>query len=267
MSRRRHRHSEHDDEGGSSERWLVSYSDMITVLMALFIVMFAISSVDQGKYEELRNALTAGFGQTDLGRLDVTEGVVVPPEEMPGPAPTPVADTDKQRAALELASLRELQQQIEEALAAEGLTGAVRITLDERGLTVGLVTSEMFFEPVEADLTARAEQVLDAITGPVAASGLDVSVEGHADHRTGTDPYPTNWELSAARATRVVRHMIDLGMTETRIAAIGFGDSRPLAPGSDPEDLAMNRRVDIVVLSAAPERVRMLIPELAAATT
>ncbi|WP_154792074.1 flagellar motor protein MotB [Occultella kanbiaonis] len=264
-SRTRRGHGDHSGHGeeGADERWLVSYSDMITVLMALFIVMFAISSVDQGKYDELRNALSSGFGQTDLGRLDVAEGVVVPPEMMPDPASAPPPETDTEQAALELASLEQLRDEVAAALAAHGLEGAARLTLDERGLTIGLVTSEMFFEPNRADLTTRAVQVLDAVTPAVVASGYNVSVEGHADHRTGTYPFPTNWELSSGRATQVVRHLIGTGgIGPERIAAVGFGDSRPLADGSDPDALAMNRRVDIVVLSDAPESVRQLLPEL-----
>ncbi|TDE98647.1 hypothetical protein EXU48_00030 [Occultella glacieicola] len=261
-TRSRRVHAAHSEEGGD-ERWLVSYSDMITVLMALFIVMFAISSVDQGKYDELRNALSTGFGQTDLGRVDITEGVVVPPEEMPGPAATPQPETDADRAAVELASLEQLRDHVAAALAADGLAGAARLTLDERGLTIGLVTSEMFFEPNRAELTSRAVQVLDAVTPVVVASRYAVSVEGHADHRTGTYPFPTNWELSSGRATQVVRHMIATGgIGPERIAAVGFGDSRPLADGSAPDALAMNRRVDIVVLSDAPESVRALLPQL-----
>ncbi|GAB2972827.1 flagellar motor protein MotB [Actinotalea caeni] len=259
------RGQDHHDEGGHDERWLVSYSDMITVLMALFIVMFAISSVDQGKYNELKNALSTGFGTVETGKVDPA-GPLTTADAAAEPAEPAEEAGDIELAIAEVAELRALQSQIESALAEHGLSDAVRVTLDDRGLTIGLVTSEMFFEPVDADLTARAEQVLDVIAPAVVASGFAVSVEGHADAIAETSPFPTNWELSATRATHVVRYLIDSGgMAADRILATAYGSSRPLAPGSDAESLAMNRRVDIVVLSDAPDAVRLLIPEVLSA--
>ncbi|WP_156253706.1 flagellar motor protein MotB [Pseudactinotalea terrae] len=259
-ARSRSRSSQHGDEH-ADERWLVSYSDMITVLMALFIVMFAISSVDQGKYEELRNALQTGFGTVDEGKIDTAAGVVVAADDVT--QVTTGEPTNLELAVLEVAELRTLQGQIETALEEHGLLESVRVTLNERGLTIGLVTSEMFFEPVDAELTERAEQVLDVISPSVVASPFAVSVEGHADAITQTAPFPTNWELSAARATQVVRHLISSGgIAPERILAIGYGSSRPLAMGTDADALAMNRRVDIVVLSDAPDAVRAFIPHV-----
>jgi chemotaxis protein MotB len=105
--------------------------------------------------------------------------------------------------------------------------------------------------------------VLDSIAAPLAASGREVSVEGHADVRNSAPPFPSNWELSSARATQVLRDLVERGgIAQDHIQAVGFGSSRPLAPGSSPDELALNRRVDIVVLSKLPAGVRSQLPAL-----
>lgn len=248
------------DTGGSG-RWMVSYMDMVTVLMCLFIVLFAISSVDQAKYQELKSSLAAGFGT-------VEDGVVVE-QVIENPADEPVEEgveseleTDLERAIAEVADLTALRDAMARDLAAHGESDAVRFEIDERGLTVRLVSADTFFSTGRADLTAEARTVLDVVGPVLAPTSHQIQVEGNADQRAhvGTR-YATNWELSTGRATAVLRHLVEQdGIAAQRIAAVGFGSARPIAEGTSPEALAMNRRVDIMVLSAQPEAVRALIP-------
>jgi chemotaxis protein MotB len=108
-----------------------------------------------------------------------------------------------------------------------------------------------------------AIRVLDAVGPPLRASPYSVSVEGHADSRQAAYPYPTNWELSSGRETGVVRHLVEVdGIAAERIGAVGYGSARPLAAGTSPSDLALNRRVDIVVLSDQSDAVRSLLAEV-----
>jgi len=235
--------------------------DMVTVLMVLFIVLFAMSTVDQQKYEQLRNSLATGFGVEEAGMVDTAEGVVVPAEHVNEEGE---GFTDVELARREVEDLRELQENIRAGLAAQGLADAVRFEISERGLTVRLVSSETFFDAESADLTGEARQILSAIAPALASVDRDVSVEGHADLRP-TAEFPTNWELSSARSTQVVRHLVDArAVAPGRIAAVGFGSARPLADGDAPEVLATNRRVDVVVLSDEAEAVRALIPGIVA---
>jgi chemotaxis protein MotB len=235
--------------------------DMVTVLMVLFIVLFAMSTVDQQKYEQLRNSLATGFGVEEAGKIDTAEGVVVPAEHVDEEGE---GFTDLELARREVAELRALQERIHAGLRADGLADAVRFEITERGLTVRLVSSETFFDAESANLTDEARQILDAIGPALAPTTYDVSVEGHADLRP-TAEFPTNWELSSARSTQVLRHLVDDGaVTPRRIAAVGFGSARPLADGETPEVLATNRRVDVVVLSDETEAVRALIPGVVA---
>lgn len=246
----------HDTSG--SGRWMVSYMDMVTVIMCLFIVLFAISSVDQDKYQELKSSLAAGFGTIE--GADVVEATI----DTPGSIERVDIETDIERAMAEVDKLAALRDAMSEDLEAHGKSDTVRFEIDERGLTVRLVSADTFFAPGSAELTEEALFVL-RIVGPVLAPTVyEIQVEGNADYlATVGSQYPTNWELSSSRATAVLRHMVEQsGLTDHRVGAIGFGSARPLAEGTSPEALAANRRVDIMVLSAQPEAVRALIPDV-----
>lgn len=264
-ARRRHAAAaaEHD---GPDERWMASYLDMVTVLMCMFIVLFAMSTVDQQKFEALSASLATGFGQTKTEKADVSQGVVVPPDLVAekGEAFADI-DVSASQAKVEFDNLSALRERIRSALAQQGLADAATYTIDTRGLTVSLVSAETFFATNSNTLTDTATRILDTLASVLVTIPNEVSVEGHADNRRSVAPYATNWELSAARATQVVRHLIEAdGFPMAKIKAVGFGDTRPVANGGGDADLAQNRRVDVVIISDAEEGVRQLLPALQA---
>jgi chemotaxis protein MotB len=270
-----HAEDEHPDE-----RWMASYMDMITVLMCMFIVLYAMSTVDQDKYMALRNSLATGFGQTDVGSIDTASGTVVSASDvtadgkgystgdetdMSKTAASGTAGTAEElaQAQAELDDLNAIKEAIAAGLAGSGLTADVQFATDARGLTVRLVGSETFFGTNSADLSDTARRVMDAIAPVLRTASHDVSIEGHADQRSSTAPYATNWELSSARATQVLRDLVERGGLPVEHAqAVGFGSSRPLTTGGTEADFATNRRVDIVVLSNQSDDVSALLPEL-----
>jgi len=283
----RRRRGDHEEEHVNHERWLVSYSDMITVLMALFIVLFAISQVDQEKYIALRDSLAEGF-QDQTGTESILDGTagtldgrsVVPESSTQegtagmvnadqglgdqGTEPSPQDDPDAETVAAarkEAAHLDDIRDVIQRRLDKAGLGDAVRFRVNERGLVLGLVADDVFFAAASADMTATARRVLD-IAGPTLRDvGEQISVEGHANVLPVSGRYATNWELSADRATQVLRHLVEKDRVPgTRIMAVGFGDERPLVDGKSAQALETNRRVDLVILSDAPEAVRALLP-------
>lgn len=275
---RRRRVVEAGGHDGPDERWMASYLDMVTVLMCMFIVMFAMSTVDQDKFEQLRDSLATGFGSEASENIDVSDGVIVPPEliddEGEGfvPAPTPPAvdpaavDPTAAAAQAEYDTLYDLRSRLQGALDAQGLGDAATFTIDERGLTIGLISAETFFATNSTDLSEKARAVLDATGGVLAADARQISVEGHADHRQPFAPFADNWQLSSARADGVLRYLVDVrAVGGGRISSVGYGASRPLADGSSADALAQNRRVDIVVLSDAPPEVRGQLSGIAAA--
>lgn len=261
---RRRRPEEHDEH--PDERWMASYMDMVTVLMCMFIVLFAMSTVDQNKFKQLANSLATGFGTVESAEVDLAEGVVVRPdlvdEHAAGFTATDTT-TDVALARAEVDDLSSLREQMRTALVQNGVDNLVQFKIDERGLTVGLIGSETFFQPDRADLSAQAVTVLDSLAPSLAPDARDISVEGHADRHGRTVNFATDWELSSGRATQVLRRLVEHGgVPQVRVGAVGYGAARPAATGDALEDMAQNRRVDVVVLSKLPDSVRALIPHV-----
>ncbi|RYV50014.1 OmpA/MotB family protein [Pengzhenrongella frigida] len=269
----------HEEEHENHERWAVSYADMMTVLVGLFIVMYAMSQVDQTKFEALAGSLAAGFGNASPTVLTGASGIMkdagaVPASIKPAGETNPIAPAaelteDAQNlvdARAELARLEAMRDQIEANLVAAGVGQQVSYGIDSRGLIVGLIANDFFFETGSAVLKPAAQTVLNA-TGPAISSIPDeISVEGHADAIPISGRYPTNWELSADRATQVLRHLVEVdGIAGSRISAVSFGDARPLTSTDGSDSLAINRRVDLVIRSPLAEPVRALLPIVIAA--
>jgi chemotaxis protein MotB len=275
----------HEEEHENHERWLVSYADMMTLLMVLFIVLFAISQVDQKKFAALKDGLAQGLGSTTNvvvsggTSINSTDGVAPAAVNIGGsgaaqspakgaqqsPSGAGSAKDNLAAARREAANLAAIERKISAALRAKGLDDSVRFKVTDRGLVVALVSDDVFFANASADLRPKGRVVLRAV-GPVLRTVTqDIAVEGHANHLAlRSSAYPSNWELSAARAGSVVRYLqSDDGLAATRLSATGFGSSRPLYPSSDPKAIRFNRRVDVVLLSDQPSAVRSLVPKIA----
>lgn len=279
MSRRRKRVEE--EERDNHERWAVSYSDMMTVLMALFLVMYAISSVDQAKYEQLATSLASGFGAGDsvvlvdeAGIMDKTGDTMeikpldeVAPSLSAGVVKGTYTGTEGEYSAADYAeaeaeydNLEAIRDHIEENLERIKLSDAVTFRITERGLVVGMITTDVFFDTASNELTATSRKVIDAVGKPLRKISNEIAIEGHADIVPTGSTAKTNWELSSARATTVLRRMVEKSqLSPARMSAVGFGDARPLVDKTDKKSLAANRRADVVVLSDKPERIRELL--------
>jgi chemotaxis protein MotB len=283
---KKHEEEEHENH----ERWLVSYADMVTLLMCLFIVLFAMSQVDQAKFAALSAGLSASFG-APINAMPGTspEGSVL--DALPsavdiaaGIAPGEQAsrediDAAAAQAAAERAQrvagearaayddLAEARAKIEAALAAAGYAGAARFEIDERGLVVHIVADQVLFDAEQADLRPEGAVILDAVAPTLISLPNELAIEGHANHLPVTRGgiWPSNWELSAFRATTVVRYLATGGVPETRMSADGYSSTEPLVPESDPTAITVNRRVDIVVLSTASAEANALLPGIDAA--
>lgn len=253
------------EESHPDERWMASYMDMVTVLMCMFIVLYAMSTVDEGKYSLLRDSLASGFGQVDVGKVDTATGVVVRPEDV-GEIGTLTQSTPLDLALEEVDRLSALKEAMSVSLEEQGLSDNVEFRIDQRGLSIKLVGSQSFFLPDSPQLSLRAATVLDTVAPVLLSSGLEISVEGHAANALTN--YPSVWELSAERAVGVVRHFVEKnGLEGGKIGAIGYGSSRSVNDNSTEPLRELNRRVDVVAMSNQPEEVRALIPEALKART
>jgi chemotaxis protein MotB len=283
---KKHEEEEHENH----ERWMVSYADMVTLLLVLFIVLYAISQVDKDKFAALARGLSDSFG----GPIAVTpgptpEGSVL--DGLPGavdiasaipPDPTvSVAQVDAAAAAAaaeraqrvareaqaaydELAAARDT---LAAALAEAGYSGAARFEIDERGLVVHIVADAVLFDAEEAVLRPEGRAILGAVAPSLVDLPNVLRIEGHANHLPVTrgGPWPSNWELSAYRASTVLRYLAADGVPEPRLSATGYSSTQPLVPISDPTAISANRRVDVVVLSTASAEANALLPGIDAA--
>jgi chemotaxis protein MotB len=290
---RRHKKHPPHEEHENHERWLVSYADMMTLLMVLFLVLFAMSQVDITKFTRLKAGLAAGFGAESVALEG--KGTQVPEQEevtpfdpgskvgVPADPTGDITDEELQRAVAqadrakqsqlaqharaEVERLEEVKKKLEADLAAKGMANAVKFTIDERGLVVTIVTNQVVFPGDSATLLDGGKKVLDSIGPLVASLPNKIQVDGHTNQLPGgTQNYPTGWELSSARASSVVRYLIDnYHLPETRLSAAGYADTRPLYPPSDPRAVTQNRRVEVVVMSSLPADERALLPGIAKA--
>jgi chemotaxis protein MotB len=268
-NRRRRRRTDHGGghEGGD-ERWLLTYADMITLLMALFIVMWAISSVNQSKFEELKVSLKAAFS----GEVLPSQGAVLPggqgAMELPGTPVVPANPSQPSASFFErppsitatlaaaagqadLESLKRVQEQIERYAREHGMAGRVSTSIDERGLEIRLLTDELMFDPGSAALKAQSRPLLDHIARLLSGPEIPnkVRVEGNTDSMPiSTAQFPSNWELSTGRATAVLQELLHHGVAPGRLSVTGYADQRPVASNATADGRAANRHVSLVVL-------------------
>lgn len=263
-----HDHEEHE-EHVNHEAWVIPYADMLTLLMALFLVLFAVGRVDTEKFKKMAESFRDEFGSgageqvVDLGGgsgspLDGGSGVLdldaaAVPETPSAAADEALAEKESAEAAATAAAeaLDGVRQAVQLHADAAGLGSAIGFRTEPRGLVVAIVTDQVLFDPGRAELQADGLAILDIIADALGETSYDLAVEGHTDARPiATSRYPSNWELSTARATSVLRYLVDAhGLDPARMAAAGYADTRPLDPAATAEAEARNRRVEIVVLS------------------
>jgi len=245
---RRKREEEHDNH----ERWLVSYADFITLLFAFFVVMYALSTVNEGKYRVLSNSMVSAFRNIEINTVSQIP-VVVPP--------IPVAQ--KQNAAVRAQDavkqkqrdkMRNVAKDIMDVMAPLIEQGKVRVIETRRGVTIE-INDSILFSPGQALLQAPLVKAMGAIADVLAPTDFPITIEGHTDNvPIKTLQFPSNWELSAVRATTVLRLFADSGVAAERLTAIGYADTRPVEPNLLADGRARNRRVTILIDSAVPEK-------------
>jgi chemotaxis protein MotB len=256
MAKRKQRHEEHPDE-----RWLITYADVLTLMFVLFMVLFSISVVNTAKFDMLKQTLQDAFnsGLTAGGTsvLDANPGTPAPAvttqvgqiaPEVPSIQGLSVMDASPEQV-LESAQLGAAQKAIEAKLDKAGVGGKVSTSVNERGLAIRLETDGVLFAPGSASLQTAGAAIISPIARSLRALPNPVRVEGHTDSTPiATAAFPSNWELSGARASAVVRSMIGAGVPAGRLQATGFADTRPVGDNERAEGRAMNRRVEILVL-------------------
>jgi chemotaxis protein MotB len=240
---RRSKRIEHDNH----DRWLISYADFVTLLFAFFVVMYSISSVNEGKYKTFSNSLSLAFNTTPNPAAGITQ-------------PSQQEQMLKALVDRRTARLGEQQRKIQERMKtlADGLgqvmlpligQGLVGINQTKRGVVIDISASSLF-RTGEANLQPEALDVLRQVASVLSKEAHNIEVEGHTDDvPIKTAQFPSNWELSSARASSVARLLIENGVAAQRMAVVGLASNQPLVPNDSPENRAKNRRVTITIVS------------------
>ena len=266
VAKRRSKLHEEHEEHVNHERWLITYADMITLLMVLFIVLYSISQVDLAKFRKLKEGVAGGYGgPTELAAVQggagpLLGGGAVFDAQVTGSGTQPSAEAlngiisdiraRTERARRERSVLQGAQKEIQRSLDKEGLGDTVKFRLEARGLVVTIVSDRVLFEPGQADLRTEGAEVVDKLAAAIGRLPNKLAVEGHTDNVPISGRYASNWELSTARATTVLRELIERhGISPSRLSASGYADERPLAGNDTVEGRAANRRVELVVLA------------------
>lgn len=247
-----------EDESENTERWLVSYADFITLLFAFFVVMYSMSSVNEGKYRVLSDTMVDAFKTPPKSPSPIQIGEPVKnikPEV--GQVEKPQLIQLKPKAAAEDTSMQHIAQDVKQAMQPLIDQGLINVKQDKLWVTVEMNTS-ILFPSGSAQLADEAHPVLKSLSGVLNKLPNHIDVEGYTDNLPiNNEIFPSNWELSAARAASVVHLFTKHRVDPDRLAAIGYGEFRPVATNQTNEGRSQNRRVAVVILANKNAR-RML---------
>ena len=245
MRRRRRIASDHENH----DRWLISYADFITLLFAFFVVMYAVSAVNEGKYRILAETLGGAFGRTPAA----SEAPVPQLTSEPLPPEMRQRTLKEQQAIEEQEHMASVASNLLDVMGPLVKEGKVRMTQSRRGVSIE-INANVLFAPGRAELQPESLAVLRAVANTLKSEPFKLEITGHTDTIPISSPlFASNWELSAVRASSVVRLLADNGIAPDRLYAIGREASQPIAPNDTAEGRARNRRVELMILSGLPD--------------
>lgn len=248
MSRRRDRDKRKkkrsEDDGGGGASWMTTFSDLMSLLLTFFILLYSMSNIDAQKFENMSQSLKGVL--SGLGYNELTEGQR-PDMEIPIEDET-VSDDELESSTI-MEEIEEVYEKVVVYIEEEGLDADVTVNFNKRGIYVD-IKEAILFDPGRADIKDSGLVVLEKIEGILSEFDNEILVEGHTDDiPINTGRFPSNWELSTSRSVAVLRYLIEEGNIEPgRIAATGYGEYQPIAPNNSEENRAINRRVNIHII-------------------
>lgn len=234
-------------EKDTSERWLLTYADLMNLLLILFIIFFAMSQVDTQKFQQLSQSLGMAFGNGSASLSAIQGGgsgnSLI---DFPATAPSPVIPSQ-----LEEQQMEAIQGEISQMVKSEGLSADVSVVMHDRGIVI-TINEKVLFKSGSSEIEKESQEKVIKIGKDILSQIQNkyIRVEGHTDNvPIKSVLFPSNWELSAARATNVLRILVEqAGIDPKTISAVGYGEYTPLVPNTSDQNRAKNRRVDIVIL-------------------
>jgi len=240
-----------EEKEPNHERWLLTYSDLITLLMIFFVVMYASSNADTTKYKQLSQSLNVAFNGGGASIIGNDSATSVSNSTVTVVDPISPETIAAQTKALEENKMEAIKQNVDNYLKQNGLSSSVATKIDERGLEVSLKTS-LLFDVGKAEVKEVSSKKLISIGKLINHINNYVRIEGHTDSTPiSNNEFTSNWQLSAIRATNVTELLISkAGISPKRISAVAYGENRPVATNTTVIGKAKNRTVDIIILSS-----------------
>lgn len=262
--RRRRRRAEADNE----LRWLTTYGDVVTLMLTFFVMLYAISQVNEQKFQQLVEGLAEPFGNQAAKKSVLIAGDALvgdlseispefDPSNLDAPVrvgevaeePEPAPETVDEPSVSSPEEVKKLAEEIAASFEEAGIPNALSVSTDERGLVISLATDDVLFETGSAKMSARGREIIAVLAPTLLGLGNEILVEGHTDTVPLNRAGYTNWNLSVERALAVLVLLADVhGVDPTRLAATGYGEYRPVAVNTSEEGRAANRRVEIVIV-------------------
>ncbi len=244
-----------DDDDENPDRWLVSYADFITLLFAFFVVMYSISSVNKGKYDKLASSMGGAFtGENASIQLKMNAGNAsdtaskLKNQQKSIIKPLPLTYLYSEKMRREREALTNMGIDLSNNLSPLISEGKVRVMQNNRGIRID-INDSVLFSPGSAELAGTASAMMNEIAIMLKDNQRHIQVEGHTDNiAIHNATFFSNWELSAVRASSVVRMLSEIGIAENRLSALGFGAAQPITENETPAGRAKNRRVSIMIL-------------------
>lgn len=249
MARRRKK-DDSTSSGPTAPFWMTTYGDMVTLLLAFFVLLFSFSTIDAIKWEQVINSLKGTLGVLEAGKT-LVEGPAVDlskdSESMSEESVETLQELQELKEAQ--AEFKELKEKVDQFIKERNIQADIHTVTDERGLVLRF-SDQVLFDKAKAELKPDAQDVLKKISILLKDIENQIRVEGHTDNlRIHTEKYPSNWELSAIRATNVVKYLQTQGIDGKKLSSVGYGEYRPLVTNKDEESRQKNRRVDILILT------------------
>ena len=234
-----------DEKKPDSGRWMLTYSDLITLLMIFFIVMYASSNVSLNKYGKLAQSLGAALGGTSNGIGSGTNVIGNGTGNFVGDITKSVTLTSEQK------KLNTVKSQVDDYLKKNGLSASVDTNIDDRGLDIRLNDS-ILFDSGKADIKSNSEDEIVKIGKILSKMNNYIRVEGHTDNiPISGGQFKSNWQLSSVRAANVAELLVEQsGVPADKISAVGYGENRPIASNATDAGRAKNRRVEIIIINS-----------------
>jgi chemotaxis protein MotB len=233
---------EHECPAGAPA-WVTTFADLVTLLMVFFILLFAMGTIEENKWKQIKSSLRDALGQETIPEAGIREGLDVIKEQVLDETTVHAVD---EVGAMVAKEVEEIASEVEEFVFKNKLSGQVDVSSDERGAII-TISDVVLFPPGQSRMTYTGNEIIKQVFDLLKQFSYQVKIEGHTDNSPiKTDRFPSNWELSASRAAEVARELVDAGFPPTQLSIEGFAQYRPKVPNDTLEGRATNRRIEIV---------------------